>query len=54
MSTPPDIFLMRPFRHDPRFQAFATRLKLVEYWKHYGPPDSCGLEDDKLTCRRFS
>jgi adenylate cyclase len=42
---------MRPFRQDPRFQAFVTRLGLMEYWKQYGPPDDCDLKDGKLTCR---
>jgi TolB-like protein/Tfp pilus assembly protein PilF len=41
---------MRPFRQDPRFQAFVERLNLFEYWKVYGPPDGCALEDGKLTC----
>jgi hypothetical protein len=42
---------MRPFRQDPRFQAFAERLKLVEYWKVYGPPDGCVLEEAKIACQ---
>jgi TolB-like protein len=42
---------MRAFRKDPRFQAFATRLGLMDYWKEYGPPDDCDLQDGKLTCR---
>jgi TolB-like protein/Flp pilus assembly protein TadD len=41
---------MRPFRQDPRFQAFVTRLKLFDYWKQYGPPDDCDLKDGKLVC----
>ena len=41
---------MRPFRRDLRFQAFVTRLGLMEYWKQYGPPDDCDLNDGKLTC----
>jgi TolB-like protein/tetratricopeptide (TPR) repeat protein len=42
---------MRPFRRDPRFLAFVTRLgDLMDYWKKYGPPDGCDLTDDKLTC----
>jgi hypothetical protein len=40
----------RPFRRDPRFQALATRLGLMEYWQQYGPPDECDLKDGKLTC----
>jgi TolB-like protein/tetratricopeptide (TPR) repeat protein len=42
---------MRPFRLDPRFQAFVTRLKLFDYWKQYGPPDDCSLVGDRLVCR---
>ena len=42
---------MRPFRQDPRFQAFVTRLGLMDYWKQYGPPDDCELSGGKLTCR---
>jgi TolB-like protein/Tfp pilus assembly protein PilF len=41
---------LRRFRQDPRFQAFATRLGLMEYWKQYGPPDDCELRDGKLIC----
>ncbi len=42
---------MLPFRQDPRFQAFAERLNLVEYWEIYGPPDGCALEKGKIVCR---
>jgi hypothetical protein len=42
---------MRAFRKDPRFQQVVTRENLIEYWKQYGPPDDCDLQDDKLTCR---
>jgi len=42
---------MRPFRLDPRFQAFVTRLKLFDYWKQYGPPDDCELAGERLVCR---
>lgn len=42
---------MRPFRHDPRFQALVARLKLFDYWREYGPPDNCELVGDKLSCR---
>ena len=42
---------MRPFRQDPRFLPLAQRLKLVEYWKQYGPPDECDLQDSVLACR---
>jgi tetratricopeptide (TPR) repeat protein len=41
---------MRPFRRDPRFQAFVTRIGLMEYWKKYGPPDDCDMKNGKLTC----
>lgn len=42
---------MQPFRQDPRFQAFAERLNLVEYWEVYGPPDGCALEGRTITCQ---
>jgi adenylate cyclase len=42
---------MRPFRKDPRFQALVTRVKLIDYWEQYGPPDECDLKDHKLSCR---
>lgn len=42
---------MRPFRQDPRFQALVTRLRLIDYWKQYGPPDGCDLKDGQLLCR---
>jgi TolB-like protein len=41
---------MRAFRQDPRFQAYVTRLGLMQYWKQYGPPDGCELKDGKLIC----
>jgi hypothetical protein len=41
---------MGPFRQDPRFQTFAARLKLFDYWKQYGPPDGCDLTDGQLIC----
>jgi serine/threonine-protein kinase len=41
---------MRPFRRDPRFQAFVTRMGLMDYWNKYGPPDDCDLKNGKLTC----
>jgi adenylate cyclase len=41
---------MRPFRRDPRFQGFATRLGLIPYWQQYGAPDGCDLKDGKVTC----
>jgi TolB-like protein/DNA-binding winged helix-turn-helix (wHTH) protein/Tfp pilus assembly protein PilF len=42
---------MLPFRQDPRFQAFAERLNLMEYWKVYGPPDGCALGEGKIACQ---
>ena len=42
---------MRPFRKDPRFQAFVERLNLLEYWKVYGPPDGCALAEGKISCQ---
>ena len=41
---------MRPFRQDPRFQALADRLGLMDYRRQYGPPDDCELRDGKLIC----
>jgi TolB-like protein/Tfp pilus assembly protein PilF len=41
---------MSPFRRDPRFQAFVERLRLIDYWKQYGPPDDCDLRDGNLVC----
>jgi transcriptional activator of cad operon len=42
---------MRPFRRDARFGALMQRLKLVDYWKKYGPPDGCELQGDELSCQ---
>jgi TolB-like protein/DNA-binding winged helix-turn-helix (wHTH) protein/Flp pilus assembly protein TadD len=42
---------MRPFRQDLRFQDLVTRLKLIDYWKQFGPPDNCDWKDGKLSCR---
>jgi tetratricopeptide (TPR) repeat protein len=42
---------MRPFRRDARFQRLVTRLRLIDYWKQYGPPDDCDLHGDTLVCR---
>jgi len=42
---------MRAFRQDSRFQALATRIGLMEYWRQYGPPDDCELANNQLTCR---
>jgi serine/threonine protein kinase len=40
---------MRAFRADPRFEALATRMGLVAYWRRFGPPDHCELRE-KLVC----
>jgi TolB-like protein len=42
---------MRAFRRDARFQTFATRLGLMDYWKQHGPPDGFDLHGNTLTCR---
>jgi hypothetical protein len=41
---------MRPFRQDPRFQAFTQGLGFMEYWRKYGPPDHCELREGRLIC----
>lgn len=41
---------LRAFRQDSRFNAFVSRLGLVEFYQQYGPPDDCDLKDGKLTC----
>jgi adenylate cyclase len=41
---------MRPFRQDARFQGVVKRLGLMEYWRQYGPPDDCDLQDGTLIC----
>jgi tetratricopeptide (TPR) repeat protein len=41
---------LRGFREDARFQAFATRLGLMDYWQQFGPPDECEIKNNKLTC----
>ncbi|HKE46068.1 MAG TPA: winged helix-turn-helix domain-containing protein [Steroidobacteraceae bacterium] len=41
---------MLPFRQDPRFQDFAKRLRLFDYWNKYGPPDNCELKDGRIVC----
>jgi TolB-like protein len=37
-----------PFRRDPRFNGFVTRLGLIPYWERFGPPDGCELRDRVL------
>jgi DNA-binding winged helix-turn-helix (wHTH) protein len=39
---------MQPFRDDERFQLFARRLRLFEYWIEYGPPDGYALKGERL------
>jgi hypothetical protein len=39
---------MLPFRRDPRFNGFVTRLGLIPYWEKFGPPDGCELRDRVL------
>lgn len=39
---------MQPFRDDERFQHFARRLRLFEYWSEYGPPDGYSLKGEWL------
>jgi len=40
---------MSAFRADPRFEALATRMGLVAYWRKFGAPDHCEL-GAKLVC----
>lgn len=39
---------MQTFRDDARFQLFARRLRLFEYWSEYGPPDGYSLAGERL------
>jgi tetratricopeptide (TPR) repeat protein len=39
---------MASFRNDDRFQLFARRLRLFEYWSEYGPPDGHSLNGARL------
>ncbi|MGH8220538.1 MAG: hypothetical protein ACREUT_18545 [Steroidobacteraceae bacterium] len=41
---------MRPFRLDPRFQGLVERLRLIDYWRQYGPQDGCVLSGTRLRC----
>jgi len=41
---------MKTMRRDPRFQALAGRLKLLDYWRAVGPPDGCTLQGERLAC----
>ena len=40
---------MTAFREDERFQLFARRLRLFEYWSEYGPPDGHSLNGARLS-----
>jgi DNA-binding winged helix-turn-helix (wHTH) protein/tetratricopeptide (TPR) repeat protein len=40
---------MAAFRDDERFQLFAQRLRLFEYWSEYGPPDGHSLNGARLS-----
>ena len=40
---------MAAFRSDDRFQLFARRLRLFEYWSEYGPPDGHSLNGARLS-----
>jgi hypothetical protein len=40
---------MTAFRSDDRFQLFARRLRLFEYWSEYGPPDGHSLNGARLS-----
>jgi transcriptional activator of cad operon len=42
---------MRPFRRDARFNSLVQRLRLIDYWKTYGPPDGCELQGGELSCQ---
>lgn len=39
---------MLRFRLDERFQLFARRLRLFDYWSEYGPPDGHSLSGERL------
>jgi TolB-like protein len=39
---------MGRFRDDARFDQFARRLRLFEYWNEYGPPDGYSLSAGRL------
>lgn len=41
---------MQAFRDGARFQQLISRLRLVGYWRQYGPPDNCALRGDLLIC----
>jgi TolB-like protein len=39
---------MKAFRASARFHALALRLGLTEYWRQYGPPDGCAIQEGAL------
>ena len=39
---------LQSFRRDPRFQAFARRIGLFDYWETHGPPDGHRLRDGRV------
>jgi hypothetical protein len=41
----------RSLRRDPRFPALVARMRFIDYWKQYGPPDDCELAGEALVCR---
>jgi hypothetical protein len=41
----------RPFRADPRFHPILVRLRLVDLYQKYGPPDGCEIKDGEVKCR---
>lgn len=41
---------MRPFRRDARFSGLVQRLRMMDYWNKYGPPDGCELHSRQLRC----
>ena len=41
---------MRPFRRDSRFSGLVQRLRMIDYWNKYGPPDGCELQTRQLRC----
>jgi TolB-like protein len=41
---------MAPFRRDPHFHDFASRLNLPELWRVHGPPDGCRFVAERIQC----
>ncbi len=39
------------FRQDSRFNDLAQDQGWFEYWREFGPPDSCSLDGETLSCR---